>query len=719
MNFYSRKMPYQCIEHMGNKLSPTEKLQMYCDIASHFECIDINKLRLVLGIMFTQRNCVEGHYIGEISKENFEKMIDECLQHAHKVQSCQELPALYGIDIELNECYLCPYSTHYINRYADDEIKILRYIYNSDDSTGSVMPAIPYLNFMNSSKIELNSLIEIKADDSPDNGVCAPLASILHASASSWLGIDRLDWFIENVLMLQLRNKKVAPLYPSASISRFMTEHEILKCVSLFKQEILEHNEYHDINSFKELVSNVKKKQHKEYIPIFDDCGSKQPRKNMKCPNKTKPAKKELPSAQDEAVIDYSTFFLGEAATADEIEHIPYSPIPTSLQAEQTPQITATKNDEGSINNTPNEEGMNIEPAPGSDFVSSKPSVTIETDAGSDDNGSPSPDTSAMNAGPASSGSIASYMHRIEDPLECINIKCRKDYFPIDELVIINTNSHIEELTVFKEIASRQFIVCDAVTMEDTHGFLLYLDPNSERNFEGKFYFFNRTMMYDKLLSILKNNEILKLTLSPFALQSMLAENCMCQNVISLSDIYVLYKENPPTLKKLGDGKGNDDHLVRVYKHMYSMCEQFLANPKIKTISSYHSAIAMSYNINDYVSNSTIDYDGCAIHYNYTNDHSHTLIPGVIFSISNIELDMHCEVGIPEITKNIIAKLYNGRYIYDENIKILSETSDGLTIYIPSNKDAYSVIDIINRITVKTIRELTNYKPTYTISIQS
>ena len=75
MDFYARKMPYQCIEHMGDALKPTQKLQMYCDIAKHFDCVDTAKLRLLLGIMFSQRGCVSGHYLGEISKEDFEKLM--------------------------------------------------------------------------------------------------------------------------------------------------------------------------------------------------------------------------------------------------------------------------------------------------------------------------------------------------------------------------------------------------------------------------------------------------------------------------------------------------------------------------------------------------------------------------------------------------------------------------------------------------------------------
>lgn len=707
MDFYSiKKMPYQCIEHMGNKLTPSEKLQMYCDIAAHFNCIDLKKLRLFLGIIFTQRNYAEGHYIGEICKEDFEKMIDECLLHTHEVQACEHLPAAYGIDIKLNECYLCPYSSSYKNMYINEEKDILQHIYNCDNTTGTITPSVPYLNIVSNSKLELNSLVEIKTDDSPDNGICVPLASIFLAAAASWLGCDKTDWFIDNVLIIQLKNKIVNTLYPSPSITRHMTEGEVLKCVELFKQTIIESTLHSDIDAFKKIVTVLKKKQSKNYVPSFDDCMNKHHSKKKNSASEATNTKStsDSVSANEKNIVDYSTLLLGECD--EDVKHIPYSSITISEQAISKKSKSATSKDSTTCYNS------EIDSSHKQEFVDG--SVTNNTESCYE-----SMPVITMNK-TTSDKNIKSYMSRIENPLECINIICNKDFFSADELIIINeANSKIEELTVLKELALRKFFVCDAVTMNDSLGLLLYLDSNTERNFKARFYFFRLNVIYDKLFSALVNTNILKLTLSPFALQSMLSTNCMCQNTVSLCDIYTLHNADAPTLKKLVDGKGDGDHLVRTYKYLYSMCSQYLDNKKIKSISSYHAAIAMSFDINKFVSDASIDYDGYTLRYNYDDRLSNTLIPGIIFSITNIELDIHCEVGIPEITRTIIAKLFNGRYIYDEKIKILSETSNGLSVYIPSDKDSYSVIDVINRITIKTIRELTKCKPVYTIYIHS
>lgn len=708
MDFYARKMPYQCIEHMGDALKPTQKLQMYCDIAKHFDCVDTAKLRLLLGIMFTQRGCVSGHYLGEISKEDFEKLIDDCLQNSHHVQTCEELPPLFGINT-LNECYLCPYSTNYKNLYVNEEKEIIRAIYNCTNTTGTITPSAPYLDIVYNAKLQMNSMIEVIADDSPDNGVCVPYMSILLSSSSSWLGYEQLEWFIENILTVQLTNVKVNTFYSSPSITRLMTTGEITKCIDLFRRDISGSNNI-DIISFKRIVEKLKKEQGKKYIPVFEGRACEKTQKKRKKTGNTSVS--TLPASPPaEIPADLTTLFLGEEDNNEKVDHLPYSPVPKSMIMEDMVQIeqpsevidTANSDDTATIQVMEN-------------------MLSVTTDSDYDQTDTPNKEKKqAMPDKTASPESLTAYMKRIEDPLTCINIVCQKQFFSQDEKIVIiqESNKHIEELTLFKELTSRKTIICDAVTMDNTTGLLLYFDNCEERSFNAQFYFIEAEAVCDKIISVLKNAGILKLTLSPFALQKLFAERCMCQNIISLCDMYVVYKADAATLKKLVDGKGTGDHLIRAYKNMYTMCAQFLNNPQLLDLSKYHTAIAMSLDADTYISNASIDYDGYAIHYNYDNGVSQCLVPGIIFSISDIELDMNSDVGIPEITRAVIIKLYNGRYIYDEKIKILTETSNGMTFYIPEEKDAYSVIDIINRITVKTIRELTHCKPVYAISIHT
>ena len=132
-------------------------------------------------------------------------------------------------------------------------------------------------------------------------------------------------------------------------------------------------------------------------------------------------------------------------------------------------------------------------------------------------------------------------------------------------------------------------------------------------------------------------------------------------------------------------------------------------------MGAYHCALALSLNAGDYVRGCSIDYDGSVVRYTLSED-DELLCPGIIVSIEDIQLPVNCEVGIPEITRTIIAKLYGGRYMYDSSVKILNESSNGYAVYVPVDGDAPGIVDVINRITVNVLRELTGCRPEYTLN---
>ena len=674
-DFWGKKLPYQCIAHIGDKIDAAQKLQMYCDVASTLGYGDAQKLRTILGILFTQRAAAPGHYIGEVSKHEFDKMVDSALANVHVAGCCQDIPGIYGIEDEMCECDICPCSTGYRNAAYDEELEIMKYIYNRTNVDGTITAAAPCIDIINNSGVNFNSLIEVELSDK-DNGVVVPLFSILMSSALSWLGIDRLDWYIDNVLKVQLRNKKVNVFYPAQNSTRLLNDQEVQYCIDFFKSSIITAGEYNDITKFKELVTRLKKKQRQKYVPFMGD----------NTPNDKPKSKKKAKSKEKNVTAFEVTDFLGPQMD-EETPRIPYSKVDVHEEVHEWAKPAKQYEDVPDVNKEP-----------------ISPSTECGT-AGIGDEPKP--------------GEIAEYIHRIENPVECVWINASKNYFGEGLLTVVNQdNREYVDITICRELVVRKVVVCDYVRLDDSDGLLLYFNDAQERNFAEQFFFVGKEYISAKIVSTMKNSTVLKLTLSPIAMAAYMAEHCMCDNVCSLSDVYWLCRGQAATLKTLGDGKGDEDHLIRVFRNIQAMYEGAIGSvslDKLKLLGAYHCALALSLNAGDYVRGCSIDYDGSVVRYTLSKD-DELLCPGIIVSIEDIQLLVNCEIGIPEITRTIIAKLYGGRYMYDSSVKILNESSNGYAVYVPVDGDAPGIVDVINRITVNVLRELTGCRPEYTLN---
>lgn len=690
MDFFEKKLPYECISHIGAKMEPMQKLQMYCDIAATLGYGDNAKLRTLLGILFTQRSCAEGHYIGEVSKNDFDAMVDDAINRANIADCCENIPRLYGVENELCECDICPCSTRYRNATYEEELEVVKYIYNRGNVDGTLITGATYIEIVRSSGIELRSLVEISGKSECDNGVVVPLMSIMMSSALSWFGDDRTDWYIDNVLKIQLKNKKVNVLYPAQNSTRLLNEKEIEYCVNFFKTQIMVRGDcdYNDTDKFRELVSTIKRKQRNGYVP-FGTAVTK------KTADKAAPKKRKSKKKEPEAVtMNLLDFFIVDADT--DTPHIPYSEVNVTVQDVQNEEheVKGEKTECGE--SVSNEDDRTVSDSVEREVLPTEPVTTNETENN------------------YAAGEIAEYVRRIESPMECVWIQAHRSYF--DRLTVIDDdNKDYLNITLNRELVVRKVIACDYIKLDDDDGMLLYLGEAQERKFDEQFYFIRKKYISDKLISVLKNGTITKLTLSPIALAAYMSEYCMCDNMYSLCDVYMLCRGQAATLKALGDGKGDGDHIVRVFRNLIGMYEgaaKTLDAEKIKLIGAYHCALALSLNAGQYVKGCSIDYDGSVVRYTYADE---IISPGIVMSVESIQLPMTCEVGIPEITRAIIARLYRGRYVYDGQIKVLDETSDGYTLYIPAEGDATGMVDVINRITVNVLREMTSCRPEYTV----
>lgn len=291
-------------------------------------------------------------------------------------------------------------------------------------------------------------------------------------------------------------------------------------------------------------------------------------------------------------------------------------------------------------------------------------------------------------------------------------------YEPSDFIIVTKDNMDIHRAMLRTELDCRTVLVVDAGTLDGKKGFLFYFDEDVTHEFKECFVFIHEDAAGPFIFSSLANTSKLKVCLSPVSLPSLCGDrvvaNLRCVSILQkVADEYHSV-QNILSFDSCADAYRG---LFETGKSLASEIASLGQEERYKLLLNYYSGIAYSIN-NGYVPNATINLDGFNVTYTYQKDISPNILrPGMILSICNIELPYTCQTEVSEINMAIISKLSSSLALAKYGAKILSENKDGFTLFIPFEKDALTFMDNLNRITDKTIRNLTNAKSVFTCRV--